>query len=502
MAVGENDAESRDRTDMDRMGKRQELRRTFKLMSIIGYAVILGNTWEFVLVTMEIPLNNGGTAGGFWMFLAVCCGMFFVVLSMAEMASMAPTSGGQYHWVSEIAPRKYQKFLSYLVGWLCVTGWQAAMATTAFATAQQLQGLIVLNSPSYVIKGWHSSLLTIGITAFAIFWNIVCVRKLPLIEGIGFALHVAGFFAFIVVLWIMGPQSNIKTVLTNFEDRSGWGSNGLSTLIGMLGPVVTLIGSDASCHLSEELKDAARVLPKAMVFTSFINYSLGIVMTFTVMSMLGDDIPGILTTPLGQPWIQVLLNATESKVYTSILTAVVCLLLLFCAINQVTTSSRQLFAFARDKGLPFSDFLADVRPGGGIPRNAVIMTQVFASLLSLIIIGSRFAFNVITSLGQVALISSYLIAIGCNFLKRLRKEPLLPSRFNLGKAGIAVNGIALLFLTVAFVLCFFPSGPKPTPEGMNWSCVIFGVILIFSVLYYHFYGRNTYMGPVEYVKKQ
>ena len=68
------------------------------------------------------------------MFLTVCFGMFFVMLSMAEMASMsvsqtpkvlavgsltenrAPTSGGQYHWVSEIAPRKHQKFLSYLVG--------------------------------------------------------------------------------------------------------------------------------------------------------------------------------------------------------------------------------------------------------------------------------------------------------------------------------------------------------------------------------------------------
>ena len=68
------------------------------------------------------------------MFLSVCFGMFFVMLSMAEMASMlvlqasepvvpgllrtcrAPTSGGQYHWVSEIAPNKHQKFLSYIVG--------------------------------------------------------------------------------------------------------------------------------------------------------------------------------------------------------------------------------------------------------------------------------------------------------------------------------------------------------------------------------------------------
>ena len=28
----------------------------------------------------------------------------------------APTCGGQYHWVSEFAPPKYQKVLSYLTG--------------------------------------------------------------------------------------------------------------------------------------------------------------------------------------------------------------------------------------------------------------------------------------------------------------------------------------------------------------------------------------------------
>jgi choline transport protein len=35
-----------------------------------------------------IALANGGTAGGIWMFLTTCFGMFFVMLSMAEMASM------------------------------------------------------------------------------------------------------------------------------------------------------------------------------------------------------------------------------------------------------------------------------------------------------------------------------------------------------------------------------------------------------------------------------
>lgn len=129
-------------------------------------------------------------------------------------------------------------------------------------------------------------------------------------------------------------------------------------------------------------------------------------------------------------------------------------------------------------------------------------TLLFSTLLCLIIIGSTIAFNVITSLGQVGLISSYLIVIGCIFAKRLRGEPLLPSRFSLGGAGIVVNGTALSFLSVAFIFCFFPSGSKPTPEGMNWSCLIFGFILSFSLIYYYLFGRKNYVGPVEYVKSQ
>ncbi|KAH7380206.1 amino acid/polyamine transporter I [Phaeosphaeria sp. MPI-PUGE-AT-0046c] len=501
-AVKEKHGTEHDGLDMDRMGKLQQLRREFRFMSIFGYAVILGSTWEYSLVIIGISLNNGGPAGGIWMFLVVCFGMFFVMLSMAEMASMAPTSGGQYHWVSEIAPRKHQKFLSYIVGWMCVIGWQAAMATTAFATTQQLQGLIALNSSSYAIKGWHSTLLTVAITLFAILWNTVFVRKLPLIEGIGLTLHVFGFFAFVVVLWVMGPRSDTRIVWTNFEDNGGWGNKGVATLVGILGPMVTLIGSDSSCHLSEELRDAAWVLPRAMVATALVNYSLGFIMTVTVMSTLGSDVHGLLTTSLGQPWIQVLLNATKSEAGTTVMTAVLCLLLLFCATNQITTSSRQLFAFARDKGLPFSEFLAEVRPGWDVPVNAVMATLLFTTILCLIIIGSTIAFNVITSLGQVGLISSYLIAIGCILAKRLRGEILLPSRFSLGRAGTFVNGVALSFLLVAFIFCFFPSTPNPTLEGMNWSSLIFGFILCFSLVYYHIFGKYNYLGPVMNVKSQ
>lgn len=83
-----------DRRDMVRMGKRQELRRNFQFFSIWGYAVILGCTWEWGLASGVFSLTNGGTAGATWMFLAVCFGMTFVMLSMAEMASSKFT----LHW--------------------------------------------------------------------------------------------------------------------------------------------------------------------------------------------------------------------------------------------------------------------------------------------------------------------------------------------------------------------------------------------------------------------
>jgi len=40
---------------------------------------------------------HGGLAGLFWSVVWTSIGQFFVVLSLAEMASMAPTAGGQSH---------------------------------------------------------------------------------------------------------------------------------------------------------------------------------------------------------------------------------------------------------------------------------------------------------------------------------------------------------------------------------------------------------------------
>lgn len=85
-----------DALDMLRLGKTQELRRNFKSISILGMAAVTMGTWSALLTTSSFSLINGGLAGTIWVYLASWLFSITVACSLAEMASMAPTSGGQY----------------------------------------------------------------------------------------------------------------------------------------------------------------------------------------------------------------------------------------------------------------------------------------------------------------------------------------------------------------------------------------------------------------------
>ncbi|KAK6398017.1 hypothetical protein LTR65_003097 [Meristemomyces frigidus] len=312
-----------DKRDMARMGKRQELRREFQFFSIWGYAVILGCSWEFALIDGVLSLPNGGTAGTVWMFLVACAGMFFVTLSMAEMASIAPTAGGQYHWSSEFAPKKYQKPLSFFVGFFCVLGWQTSLAAACYASAQQIVAIMVVANPDYVFAGWHTALFSWAVLVFAIFANTVMFRKLPLIEGLVMFLHVFGFFAIVIVLWVTAPRSD-STVLTTFESN-GWPSSGVACLVGLNAAIGDIIGADSSVHLSEELKNASWILPRSMVATAIMNYVLGFITIITLVYCLGD-FDAALGTATGQPYVEVVYNATQSTGGTIAIAVVVLIL--------------------------------------------------------------------------------------------------------------------------------------------------------------------------------
>lgn len=100
---------------------------------------------------------------------------------------------------------------------------------------------------------------------------------------------------------------------------------------------------------------------------------------------------------------------------------------------------------SRDKGLPYSNWLATVDRRFNVPVNAIILTFLFTCCMSLINLGSKVAFEAMLSLATVALMATYLISIGCVLLKRMRGEPLPHARWSLGRYGTAVNTIAVVY---------------------------------------------------------
>ena len=174
-----------------------------------------------------------------------------------------------------------------------------------------------------------------------------------------------------------------------------------------------------------------------------LNGVTGFIMVITFAFCAGD-LSTITTLASGFPFIQVFYNSTGSAVGTIIMTSLLALMDLCSTISNVATASRQMFAFARDGGLPFSSFLSRVTPGWDLPLHAVGVSFVIVTLLSLINLGSAVAFNAIVSLAVAALISSYIISISCVRLRRWRGLPLPARRWSLGRAGAPINTVAML----------------------------------------------------------
>jgi len=132
-----------------------------------------------------------------------------------------------------------------------------------------------------------------------------------------------------------------------------------------------------------------------------------------------------------------------------------------------------------------------------IPLNAVWILFGFGVVISLLNLGSSVALNAMVSLTISSLISSYILSVGCIFVKRLRGHPLPQAQFSLDRWGLPVNFIALVFLIAFFISCFFPIATPFTPQTMNWNATMFGGITIFSTIYYIVYGRFHYTPPIQ-----
>ncbi|RMZ91198.1 hypothetical protein DV736_g1556, partial [Chaetothyriales sp. CBS 134916] len=490
-----------DAQDMHRMGKSQQLQRNFRFITIVGFIMILQFSWESVLIAAQYGLQNGGTAGAIWMTLGVIFGVLCLVATMAEMTSMAPTSGGQYHWVSEFARPSIQKPLSYMVGWMSSLGWITGCPATAQLTGSLIQGLVYLRYPDANFGAlWQFSLLVMLILLLASAFNLFGTKALPTAEGIFLMIHVLGYFAFLIVFWVMSDHSSATEVFTTFADEGGWGSNGLATLVGITTPLWSFLGPDSGAHMSEEMRDAGSVLPSAMIWATLGNCAFGFTMLITFCFCAGD-IDGLLNSSSGIPVIQVTYTATNSFAGTAILTLVLILISFVSCITCIATTSRQVWSLARDGGFPFSSWISYVKPGWDIPFNSILVVLLLSLATTCLGFGSEVATNAVISLSNAGLLASYIGSVTLITLKRIRGERLLPRRWSLGRWGLPINLVALGFLWLSFVLSFFPAYVKPSLADMNWAIVMFSGVVVFASVDYYLRAHRAYRPPVDLVRK-
>lgn len=135
-----------------------------------------------------------------------------------------------------------------------------------------------------------------------------------------------------------------------------------------------------------------------------------------------------------------------------------------------------------------------------MPFNAVYLSTFIAIIISLVSLGSSFAFNVIASLSLLALMSTYMLSIGCVLLRRLRGEELPPARWSLGRLGLPINALAVAYSGFVVVMSCFPDSVNPDPLDANWAPAIWGAVIVLSILAYLLHGRKHFTPPIIFIE--
>ncbi|CAG8331278.1 unnamed protein product [Penicillium salamii] len=503
--IGHVSTKELDDANLARMGKRPVLKRNFGLMSILGFSCTILITWEGIVV--------GGPAGAVYGFLFVWAGVAATFVVLSELASMAPTSGGQYHWCSMLAPRSCMKLLSYLTGWLTVIGWQATFATSCYLVGTLIQGLVVLTHSNYEPKDWHGTLLFWAVVAFSVVINSVGGKVLPRFEGMILVLHILGFFAILIPLTYMADHGSAKEVFTEFLNLGEFPSQGLSFFVGTVGCIFAFAGGDAAVHMSEEITNASTAVPTSIMLSVLINGSMGFGMLLAMLFCSGD-LEKVLESSTGYPFMSIFYQATGSIAGTAVMASIVTTMGATTSVGMLASTSRQFWSFARDRGIPGWRVWSKVTKSNAVPLYSVLVTSVIACLLALINIGSPVAFNDLCSMSISGLYLSYMVVGGLLLWRRCTGgisstrssdsavvntagARLVWGPFHLpGIWGIIINAWALIYMTIAVFFTFWPTSWVVDVQTMNFSVVGTVGTIILSLFYYIFRASKVYEGPI------
>jgi amino acid transporter len=327
--------------------------------------------------------------------------------------------------------------------------------------------------------------------------NIYGVKLVSIINNTGVVFEILGMFVFALVLMAFHNHQGFNVV----TDSAGIPVNGSTFLAAMFMSLFVIYGFDTASTLSEETKDPRRAAPKAVLYSVIGAFIIGGVFLLGTLVAIPN-----MGTAVKDAWGPAqIIEANFSTPFATIYLLVVSAAVFVCCLSIMAATIRLCFGMARDNQLPGSSFLAKVSPSLHTPVWSCIAVACIAAIPFWQFSGAGII--AIAATGMIYL--SYFLGNIVIMRARLRGWPRVSAPFRLGRWGMLVNVVALLYGGAMLVNFAWPraaSNPKPNEtdgllklnflDGVPilWTVVIF--IALVGAVYYLIVGRTKRFAPV------
>ncbi len=424
--------------------KTPKLKRRISLFALTIYGVgnVLG-AGIYALIGEVV-----GITGNFsWLaFLLASVTGALTGLSYAELSAMFPKSAAEFVYTEKAFKIR---LLSFLLGWIIIFSGILSAATVALGFAGYLANLIGF-SPYFLVVVFAVILVVIvslinfiGIRA-STWTNIV----FTLIEASG-----------LILVIIIGMPS-LGTV-NYFVLPIGGSYGAIFSAIALI--FFAYIGFEDIANVAEEVKQPARNLPRAIIYSIIITTVLYCLTALSVVSILPYTVIASSSAPLSD---------VASAVLGPIGGIIMSFIALFATANTVLimmiVTSRMMYGMARDKALPAG--LSKISSKFRTPALAVLITMILT--LIPLFLGDIKTVADATVFG--VLINFFLVNLSLLALRK--RKPELERPFKLKPNIRWVSIIALLGCIVCFGLLF---------TFDLWTIIIQGIIIICGVVIFY-----------------
>ncbi|KAJ5174067.1 uncharacterized protein N7500_001998 [Penicillium coprophilum] len=425
--------------------------RQMTRLETISASWVICDSWAGMAGTVSLAIAQGGPVTLVYGPILTLILIGACALTLAELASVYPTAGGQYHWTSILAPKSMNRALSYCCGMTNVFSWIAICTGIAIIPAQLIVGIALFYNPDYTPQAWHYFLIYQAINGLVLLYNITLLKRSLWIHDVASSLslllHVSlGHLPTINPLSTFGEPSSMIVVGV---------LGGVAFLTGLVTPNYMYAGIDGALHLAEECQNANTVVPRALMSTLLIG-----------------DLNAVVTSATGVPIFEMWYQATRSSVAATVFVVLLCCAAVFALIGAQQTASRLTWSLARDRAIIGSKWLSRIHPKFEVPVWGLIFNFVIMFIIGCIYLGSSSAFNAFIGSGLVLQHISYAIPAAL-LMYRKRSEFWLPRdrAFRLPSVvGWSVNAITIGFAILVLIFYDLPTVLPVTGSNMRPTC--------------------------------